>query len=493
VTSEHYDVIVVGAGYGGVTIAGLLARDGQRVLLVDKNNEPGGKGLTIRRHGHVYEMWGGLGVPANNSRFHELVAALGLEDEVKFVFAEGNSADLRYKAATGEWRSAVSGPNEAEDPNTVERMKTVFDATDEDFACLGKMFGDIVGTPDDELDALDDVGALEWMRSFGFRESLVTQMACTLNLLFCTPVNRIPVSEAVRTLRDIYAGGAGRYHVGGYGKVAEACAAYVEKHGGTFLPGTRVQQILVEDGRAVGIATSKAEFRAPVIISDAGIQPTVLKLVGTEHFPADYVERVRSLEPSFSVVGVRYFLDRPVFELPMTLVYSDRSWWDDERYAAAMNGLWPDVSLVFVGVPGLFDRSLIPESGEQVAISAALGPADPRSPMNEVAVAKSEETLRELWPELFEHIVRREPYHAQHVSNMTRDSVVPGQGGEAIGLGQVIGQCGRSKPDPRTPLPGLYLVGCDAGGHGAGTHQAVDSGFNVAAMVSEDLGIPTAI
>jgi Flavin containing amine oxidoreductase len=51
----------------------------------------------------------------------------------------------------------------------------------------------------------------------------------------------------------------------------------------------------------------------------------------------------------------------------------------------------------------------------------------------------------------------------------------------------VIGQCGTSKPDARTPLPGLYLTGCDAGGYGCGTHQAVDSGFNVAEMIHEDL------
>lgn len=70
---------------------------------------------------------------------------------------------------------------------------------------------------------------------------------------------------------------------------------------------------------------------------------------------------------------------------------------------------------------------------------------------------------------------------------MTRDSAVPGAGGEAVGLAQVVGQVGRSKPDARTPLPGLYLVGCDAGGRGSGTHQAVDSGFNVAAMVDADL------
>lgn len=483
--SDEFDVIVAGAGYGGVTVAALLTRAGQRVLLLDKNNEPGGKGLTIRRHGHVYEMWGGVGVPARNSRFHELVDTLDLGHQVSFIIPEGNDSVLRYKAADGEWRA--QGP---EPMDGVERLRTVFGATDEDLAAMGRMATEIMSFSEDELDALDDVGVLGWLRGFGFRESLVTQLCCSMNLLFCAPVNRIPVSEAARTLRAMYAGGAGRYHVGGYGQVAEACADYVAKHGGRFLTRARVDRIIVEDGRATGVVTSKGEFRAPVVISNVGIQPTVLKLVGADAFPAEYVERVQGLEPSFGVVGVRYFLDAPVFQSAMNMTYSDESWWDDERYAAAMAGDWPDVSMVFVGVPSIFDTSLAPTSGQQVAISAALGPSDPRSPMNDVAVARSEATLAQVFPEVFEHIIRREPYHAQHVSRMTRDAVVPGQGGEAIGLAQVVGQCGRSKPDPRTPIAGLYLVGCDAGGHGAGTHQAVDSGFNVAAMVRQDLGLP---
>lgn len=81
----------------------------------------------------------------------------------------------------------------------------------------------------------------------------------------------------------------------------------------------------------------------------------------------------------------------------------------------------------------------------------------------------------------------KEPYGAKQISSMSRDVAVPGCGGEAVGIAQVVGQCGRSKPDARTPLPGLYIVGCDAGGRGAGTHQAVDSGFNVAGMVAQDL------
>jgi len=66
------------------------------------------------------------------------------------------------------------------------------------------------------------------------------------------------------------------------------------------------------------------------------------------------------------------------------------------------------------------------------------------------------------------------------VSRLTRDSVLPGQGGETIGLGQVIGQCGPNKPSVRAPVSGLFYVGCDAGGTGVGTQQAIESGMNVA-------------
>ena len=105
------------------------------------------------------------------------------------------------------------------------------------------------------------------------------------------------------------------------------------------------------------------------------------------------------------------------------------------------------------------------------------------------AIRRADEVINELWPELKDHVLRKEPYGAKQISSMSRDSVLPGCGGEAVGLAQVVGQCGASKPDPATPLPGLFLVGCDAGGRGAGTHQAVDSAFRVAALVADSLAV----
>ena len=43
---ENYDVIVVGAGLGGMTAASLLVKRGLAVLMIDQQNKPGGSSNT---------------------------------------------------------------------------------------------------------------------------------------------------------------------------------------------------------------------------------------------------------------------------------------------------------------------------------------------------------------------------------------------------------------------------------------------------------------
>ena len=484
---DRYDVCVIGAGYGGATAAALLAHSGRKVALVEKTGVAGGKAQTVDRKGYRFEMFGAVGIPARNSRFHELVDVLGISDRVEFLIPEGDVACVRYQTPEGEWRTMYSPLQQTGDPKEMDNLRRVFDASDEDIAALTQLYTAALTLEDKELEALDEVGMLDWMRPFGLSKALESQICMNLNTLFVVPVNRLAASEAILTLRQQVMGGAGRYSVGGYGRLAEACADYVVEKGGIYLNKQRVERIVVEDGRAAGIEIEQGILRADAVVSNAGIQPTVLKLAGSELFPSDYVERVKSLEPSWSIAGYRYVLDERIFDAALIPIFSDQSWLDDERYAGMEAGNWPDVPLIAIDVPSEFDPSLSPVPGHQIANFQVFCSPDPQSNMGEEAMRRAEEILNELWPDLQNHILRKEPYGAKAISGLSRDSVLPGCGGEAVGIAQVVGQVGKSKPDPRTPLPGLYLVGCDAGGRGAGTHQAVDSGFNVAAMVNEDL------
>lgn len=485
---ENYDVIVIGAGYGGATVAALLAQGGKAVALVEKTALAGGKTQTIDRKGYKFEMFGAVGIPAHNSRFHELVDVLGVTDRVEFVVPEGNAASVRYKAADGEWRTMYAPLRQTGAPEETQELKRVFGVSDDELGALTQLYTAVLTLKDEELEALDDVGMLEWMGQFNLPTPLESQVCMNLNTLFVVPVNRLAASEAILTMRQQVLGGAGRYSIGGYGRVAEVCAEYVTEHGGVYLPKTRVRRILVENSRAVGIETDAGELRARAVVSSAGIQPTVLKLAGREHFPAEYVERVESLEPSWAIAGFRYILDKRIFDAALIPIFSDQSWLDDDRFAGMERGDWPDVPLIAIDVPSEFDPSLSPDPDHQIANCQVFCSADPESEMAEEAIRRGEAIIDELWPDLKHHILRKEPYGPKQVSGLSRDSVLPGCGGEAVGIAQVVGQCGKSKPDPRTPLPGLYIVGCDAGGRGAGTHQAMDSGFVVAEMVNDDLG-----
>ena len=123
--------------------------------------------------------------------------------------------------------------------------------------------------------------------------------------------------------------------------------------------------------------------------------------------------------------------------------------------------------------------------GKQCLVTGTICSPDPDAAEVEMLYGKLDEMLAKLFPEAWAAVERRECEGPAEVSRHTRDHVLPGQGGECVGIGQIVGQCGTKKPSPRTPIDGLFLAGCDAGSACMGTHQASSSGMIVARMVRE--------
>ena len=45
-TNSHYDIIIVGGGHNGLTCAAYLAKAGQKVLVLERNEQVGGAAVT---------------------------------------------------------------------------------------------------------------------------------------------------------------------------------------------------------------------------------------------------------------------------------------------------------------------------------------------------------------------------------------------------------------------------------------------------------------
>ena len=483
---EQFDVIVIGAGFGGATCAALLAHRGVRTLLIDKNAIPGGKALTMSKEGFRYELWPVCGGPALDSQFAHVLEELGMEREMELLMPDDVGMTM-YRPAGGEYRKMASSAV-PRGPAGFTSLISLLGLTPDELPGVVRLFGDMAQMPAEEIARLDDVTFEQFVRRYDVPRPIWSYLGQWTNIVFVVGIDRLATSEAIRTYQDLSRGGALRYSTGGFGRLAEVCCESIERDGGRVLLKTRVERIRIEDGAVSGVVTDHGTFAAPIVVSNAGIQPTALRLVGAEHFDESYVSYVRALVPSLGIMGIRYFLDRPYFDHGAYFVFSDDNWMDTERLSRARAGQFPEDLLVFNVVPSVYDPSLAPP-GKQCALVGTICSADPEAQDNEAWWGKLEETVNRLWPDLEACVSSKERYSTAHVSNLTRDHLLPGQGGECIGLAQVVGQCGSHKPSAEAPIRGLYYVGCDAGGYGCGTHQAVDSGVNVAALVQRARGV----
>lgn len=479
-STDSYDVIVIGAGFGGSACAGLLAKRGLKVLLIEKNARAGGKAMSLTRKGFTYTAWVVIGAPVQGNLYQAVLEELGVADRATLV-APGRQGSL-YRTRAGNYARLPDMPVGQTDPRVVFDWLEI---PESERVSAMSFFAELTMMPRGRIDELHGVSFHDWIARYGVPRALyafLVSLCC--DGMFMVPADRLEAAEAIKSLQDMFLRHGGIFCQGGFGKVAEAYCEAVRRHGGTVLMRTRTEKILVEGGRVRGVITSKGTFQAPIVISNAGLQPTVLKLVGAEHFEPSYVETVRGLEPSLALLGYRYFLREPVIDVPYGVVFSDLSPWTQDRFEQARLGKASREGVLYFEVPSNYDPQAAPE-GKQIVLTGSFCPPDPQMTDGEISAwaRAGEEILLDAFPGLEAAIEEKELYTPHHVSSLTRDSVLPGCGGETIGLGQIVGQCGPSKPSIEAPLPGLFFVGCDAGGTGVGTQQALESGMNVADAV----------
>ena len=79
--AEKKEVVIIGGGFGGLTCGIALAKEGNKVLVLEKCPIPGGAFQSFRRHGHIldtgFHYVGGVG---EGEVLHPLVTYFGLED-----------------------------------------------------------------------------------------------------------------------------------------------------------------------------------------------------------------------------------------------------------------------------------------------------------------------------------------------------------------------------------------------------------------------------
>ncbi len=84
-TKNRYDVVIIGAGVGGLVCGCYLAKNGFKTLIVEKNKKPGGYCTSFEREGYFFDAAAhSLGSCRKGGVLNGIIKDLGLDGEIEF-------------------------------------------------------------------------------------------------------------------------------------------------------------------------------------------------------------------------------------------------------------------------------------------------------------------------------------------------------------------------------------------------------------------------
>jgi phytoene dehydrogenase-like protein len=388
--NNKFDAIFIGSGHNALITAAYLARAGWSVLVLERNDRPGGlvrtEELTLPGFKHdTYSAAHPLFV--TGAAYADLGPELS-ERGLRYV-----NTDVPTGVSMEDGRTAVfprdMGAAIAEFERLAPGDGAAFGAMMQEFgAHAGDVFG-LFGMDLASATAQETIRRLmvdpSGVGYTQFAADFFTSARDVLEGRFKSDVFRAMVAPWVMhlgrtpdganggfwvplTLMALMGGGMA-IPVGGSEMLAKALARLIEDHGGVIRCDSPVDRILVKNGRAVGVATARGEeFRAKrTVVASVNPDQLYLKLLADTGVPAPLVRQAE-----------RYRYGRGCVQIQLALSEAPR--WADERMAGtgqphltrglaataehitqALNGYLPSNPTISIDVPTTLDPSRAPE------------------------------------------------------------------------------------------------------------------------------------
>ena len=328
-----YDVIVVGAGCGGLSAGALLAKEGRRVLVVEQGSRVGGCCSTFEADGYRFDVGASIVEIVEPIRWTFERLGTRLEDEVEMIPCDPivsvilrDGSRVTYPLSMEGTKDALARISPADAANW-DRYESFFhELTDVAYSTLfsepANGLADLARWIVKEPRLLRFLPA--YLRSYeGFlgdyfspkaRETFAFQ-----SFYFGLPPELLPglfTLVPATEHRGLY------YPRGGMIRIPEALQRIGERHGLTVRLETPVDRILVRDGRVEGVQLADGtELTAHVVVSNVNAKRTYETLVGEEHLSPLVRRGVASYEYSMACMMIYLGMDeRPPLEGHHTLI-----------------------------------------------------------------------------------------------------------------------------------------------------------------------------
>ena len=375
------EVIIIGSGIGGLSCAGLLASYGFKVTVCESHSIPGGAAHSFSYKGFKFDsgpsLYSGLSYSPSNNPLRQVLDAIGEDCEWAnyntwgCFLPEGDfntsvGAEqfceillrLRGEKAVKEWRelekvmtplaqAAIAIPTAAlrYDLGALKTAGKFAPSLIKHFFNVSKLTGPFSSIMDG---VVSDPFIRNWLNMLCF-------------LLSGLPVDGTSAAEVAFMFADWYRPGVKLdYPLGGAAALVNALVRGLEKHGGKLLLTTHVEEIIVENKRAVGVRLrGGGELRANTVISNASVWDT-LKLIPSDSVPQQFMQKRQATPECESFMHLHLGVDARDMGSDLQCHYIFVKDWE--------LGITAPQNLVLISIPSVLDSSLAPPGKHSIHV-----------------------------------------------------------------------------------------------------------------------------
>ena len=454
----RYDVIIIGSGIGGTAIGALLAHRGHRVLLVDKNRTIGGRCTSYEKDGFTIDLGVHLFGVGDQGSLGEVCRKVSRPDAIPWLSIK--NPVLRYKDEVKRYSR-----------RTMQEM-----VPENEMENLGALFMSLFALEEEALDQLWYTPLSEWINGFSSNPMVHAFLEMICGQYFCVRADQASTTEFIRCFKEVVMARSSAYPRGGCIAIPKAYASVITDNKGDVALKTPVRKVLVQGNKAVGVELADGtRIKGDTVISNADIRETVNNLVGPEHFPEHYVDRVSNLTYSMHVLALKVALEEKVTD-DQLMLYLPYDYEEGFRIAKRTleTGEVPERLGGMITSPTNYDPSIAPEGRQLIFFGTACLPN------------QDWDTWEKSLTDSFFHVYpqARDKVLWSRLDTPDLVEAYAGEQGNVIGVGQTVHQIHERRPSQATPIKNLFLCSAEAGGHGIGTELAASSALELDALLA---------
>ncbi|MCX8095386.1 MAG: NAD(P)/FAD-dependent oxidoreductase [Caldisericia bacterium] len=313
---NEYEIIVLGSGIGGLTSASLLAKNGFKVLVLERHYKVGGYCSSFGRKGFIFNtgvedvsgLWEG-------GPISYLLKELNLDKDSLFVKNKTQYILNSEKIDQKDLESFISLLSQ-KFPHEKENIIRFFDDAKNAYI---ECYKDVkfFGTPLPAELILKVLGSkylvnyprehphfYDWMnKTFEdklneyFKDNNLKKLISSLVGYVGSSPNKIYASSALTNCVSYFLFG-GYFPKGGAQNFSNSLKNKIEEYNGKVLTNHEVQKIVVENGVVKGVISNEKFFKSDIVISNINAKVTFLKLIDQKEIDKDYIEYIKSLRMS---------------------------------------------------------------------------------------------------------------------------------------------------------------------------------------------------